>query len=198
MCGRSGSHLRGCRILLTTPALSRDHYHCCHSRSWQQAFTYALRFPWKCGLYPFPDITIDDEKLQQTERIMGQSATQRLAYSFIWLYPPPQWFIFLNERHTPSLHILYALHSTIARALPNLHYLQSIILSYYLINLHSILAVLDPVGQPSWPCSPGSLHMAATPLCPLLFSAWHLSSIPHSSSIVNLSSSSSSSHIRES
>lgn len=95
---------------------------------------------------------------------------QLINKSWWLIHCPPQWFIFLNERYKPSLHILYALHSTIARALPNLQYLQSIILSYYLLNSCSILAILDPVGQPSWPCSPSSLYMATTPLCPLLFS----------------------------
>lgn len=41
--------------------------------------------------------------------------------SYWWVCYLPQWLLFLNERHTNSLYVLYALNNKIAGPLPNFH-----------------------------------------------------------------------------
>ena len=56
---------------------------------------------------------------------------------------PPQWFRFLNKRHTLSLYILICLNQKLGDCLTSMR----LILSSYLLILCSILAALGPAGQ---------------------------------------------------
>jgi len=66
--------------------------------------------------------------------------------------------------------IKYMIYSSIARPVPNLHFLPLMILSYYLLNSVLHLGCSGPRGLPSWAGLSWLLHTATMPLCPALFS----------------------------